>query len=159
MKAFDINNLFAIHGKTGLYLHISRTRSNSNVFARLVNPKETVVIFDKDANKLTKFSNVGVYVKDQEEPNTLESVIETLYAMADSGKPIPEHLGLIGAAGWDCSWDTITDFMNEALPNFDEVRFKPYHMDKILKWYHEIVSALKLIDVEEIEIIDPKNPE
>jgi len=151
MKAFDIKDLFAINGKPGLYLYFGRLRSKANVFVRLINQEEKVIVFDKDASKLTKFSNVGVYVKDQEEPNTLESVIETLYAMEDGGKSIPQHLGLIGAG-----WDTITDFMNEVVPNHDDTRFKQYHMDKILKWYHEIVVALKLIDVEEIEIIDPE---
>jgi len=146
MESFEIKDLCAVHGIQGVYRLKKRLR-NGIALSRLINPEQMVVVFAKDQKKITQFNNVGVYVKDQEEPNTLESVIETLYTMTDSGTDIPENLAHLGSdRACADTWPTVEDFMEEVLPNYDRDRFKPYHMDKILKWYKEIIEALDMLD-------------
>lgn len=152
MEPFEIKDLFAINGRPGLFRYKGKLRNGNNLFARLINENEKVLLTAKDNGKIQHFANIGVYITDQEDPITLESVLETLYAMADDGTEIPANLALVGDR-----WDTIEDFMSEVIPNYDATKFKPHHMDKILKWYHEFVKGLDLMDAamdaeDEIEI-------
>lgn len=146
MESFEIKDLCSIHGKQGVFRFKKQLR-NGIAFSRLIDPEQTVVVFDKDRKKISVFNNIGVYIKDQKDPNTLESVIETLYAMEDAGTVIPENLAQLEAdQACTDTWPTIADFMEEVLPNYDRDQFKPHHMDKILKWYTEITEALNLVD-------------
>ena len=141
MESFEIKELFAINGQSGLFKFKAKLRNNSIMMERLIDPKQRLLIPNKDMAKLSKIDNIGVYVTDQDDPVTLESVIETIYAMGDKGIEVPANLVVLGDR-----WATVEDFMEEVVPNHDRTKFKPYHMEKILKWYHEFVIALDMLD-------------
>lgn len=141
MESFEIKELFAISGQNGLFKFKGKLRNNSIVMERLIDPKQRLLIPNKDISKLSKIDNIGVYVTDKDEPVKLETVLENIYSMRDQGIDIPVNMTVIGDR-----WPTVADFMEEVIPNHDSTKFKPYHMEKILKWYHEFVIALDMLD-------------
>lgn len=143
MESFEIKDLFAIHGKSGLFRFKARLKNGGNLFVRLIDEKQKVIMMSKDNGKLMHFENIGVYIKDQEDPIKLESVLETLYEMSDKDIEIPSNLVTLGDR-----WETVETFMSEVIPNYDDTKFKPHHMDKILKWYHEFVTGLDMLDAD-----------
>lgn len=141
MREFEIKELFTINGQGGLFRFKANLRNNAVMLERLTDPTQRVVLQNKDMCKLSKIDNIGVYIVDQDDPLTLESVIETIYSMYDQEIEIPTNLAVLGDR-----WSSIDEFMEEVVPNHDRTKFKPYHMDKILKWFHEIVLALDMLN-------------
>lgn len=146
MRDFEIPKLYSLHGHQGVFRFKGDLRGGKFLFERLIDPVKKIIMSDRTG--ISKFKDVSIYIKGQEEPVALESVIETLYEMADRGTGIPDNLEKL-KSDQTCkdTWPTVEKFMEEVVPGYDQ-RFKPYHMDKILKWYHEIVEALALIDLE-----------
>lgn len=134
MKEFEIKNLYAIHGKPGIYRYVGTVNKSNLLFSRLIDDKQKVLT-SRNAG-IVHFANVVVYTHDGQMP--LEQVFERLYELKESGN-IPED------------FDNLTDdarasFMELAVPKFDGGQFKAYHMTKILKWFSEISVALDMLN-------------
>lgn len=142
MESFEIKDLYSLQGKPGLYLFKGAVKGG-HVFTRLTEPGKTIVFREN----VTKISDVGVYVgTDKEETVLLETVFERMYELTDKGIIIPDSLIHINDR-----WNDVSDFMEEIVPNYNKTEFKPYHMEKILKWYSEMVKALDMLTTEVVD--------
>jgi hypothetical protein len=137
MEPFEIKDLYALNGQPGLYRFVGQAKSGY-VFSRLTDPGKIVL----QESGISRLNDVRIYTAAGEV--TVESVIDRMYEIADSGVHMPSNLSSIDNG----RWDSINDFMEEMVPRYDREQFKPYHMEKLIKWYHEVAAAVNMLDVE-----------
>lgn len=135
IEEFEIKDLCDVKGKPGLYLVKGRTNAGV-VMRRLTDPKRTVLV----KSGIMPFKDVVIY-RSADDPVSLESVLERMYELQEDGVEFPKNL-----AHLTDRWDGSHDLMEEVVPGYDPERFKPGHMDKILKWFTELCLALEMMD-------------
>jgi hypothetical protein len=142
MESFEIKELYTLHGKPGLYKFVGQAKAGY-LFSRLTEPGK-VVLQDTGIGRL---NDIRIYTTEGEV--SVESVIDRMYEIADGGIKIPDNLAVLSDR-----WESVSDFMQEMVPSYDSEQFKPYHMEKVLKWYHEISKALDMLDTDVLDEIE-----
>lgn len=134
MEPFEIKNLFAITGHPGLWrMRRYIEKSFMGNFANLLDDFKTVTV---KLDKVSKLDNIEVYTDGGKKK--LEDVIGYIMEVAEK-EPLPEDFSAL-------SDSDRTLWMTKLVPGYDVSAFKPYHMDKILKWYKDIMAAIAILN-------------
>ncbi len=135
MEPFEIKNLITIKGKSGLWVFkggTSMCRAQS-----LLNEKQVIMAKAVDVAAIEDYK---IFLIGGE--RSLESVIDNLITMEDSKEITREELDSFE----NISSEEKPKMMERIVPNYDETKFKHYHLVKIIKWYKEIMKALDILN-------------
>jgi hypothetical protein len=132
MEPFEIKNLFTINGNPGLwrlrrYMPKQRMANLSN----LLDDFKTTTVHE---DKIIKIDNWTIHLRDGSQ-RKLEDVFDYIMGIKE---PLPEDFSKLSA-------DDKKLWMEKLVPNYD-VAFKSYHLERILKWYKDIMAAIAILN-------------
>jgi len=149
MEPFQVKDLYSITGNPGLWRvrrYVEKSRMGN--FANLVDEFKTVTV---SIDKVAKIDNIIIYTTDTNGvggQKKLEDVFGDIMTFEEKEK-LPDNFSALSDVDKHL-------WMDKLVPGHDNSRFKPYHMDKIMKWYKELRAAIKILN-EGIEDIDELN--
>jgi len=127
----DLDVMFRVKGHQGLFIPASFTRKkgkNAGIInmKRFMNEKESHVVH---VNKLQGLEGF-IIIRLKDDPITLGEALDNLQEYCDNKTTTDKRImGRVAAMEIIC-------------PGHDPDEFKPYHAEKIIKWYDEIVTAI-----------------
>jgi len=116
--------IIAVSGRPGLYRIVGQ--SKSGILAEHITDKKKVLA---PPFRVTALKDISVFTETDEVP--LREVM-TRMARTAAARPIPDK---------KASKEELTEFFREVLPDYDEERFYPSHMRKIIGWYRLLEPA------------------
>jgi len=117
--------IIAVSGKPGLYRIVGHTKSG--VFAEHLTEKKKIVA---PLIHISSMPDIAVFTQDDE--IRLPEVFEKIHQADKEGKTVP---------GKKSSKNELTAFFKDIIPDYDEDKFYPSHMRKILGWYEVLKEA------------------
>lgn len=128
----NLQQIFSITGEQGLFRYVSQAR-NGMIAESMLTGKRSV--FGPHA-KVSSLSDISIYTEDGETP------------LKDVLLKMKEVLGEDNAPDSKSDARTLKDFFAKVLPGYDEDRFYPSHMKKVVAWYNVLKQHASL-DFEE----------
>ena len=116
-----LSEIASISGKPGLFLFINSSRVPYTV--EELETGHRMPVFGRE--KMSLLSNISMYTTEGEKP--LAEVMQGMYETF--GEEIPDAKSVSESA------ETLKDFMDKALPNWDQERIHQSDIKKLAKWY------------------------
>ena len=116
-----LSEIVSISGKPGLFLFINSSRVPYTV--EELETGRRMPVFGRE--KMSLLSNISMYTTEGEKP--LAEVMQGMYETF--GEEIPDAKSVSESA------ETLKDFMDKALPNWDKERIHQSDIKKLAKWY------------------------
>lgn len=116
-----LSEIVSISGKPGLFLFINGSRVPYTV--EELETGRRMPVFGRE--KMSLLSNISMYTTEGEKP--LAEVMQGIYETF--GEEIPDAKSVSGSA------ESLKDFMDKALPNWDKERIHQSDIKKLAKWY------------------------
>lgn len=116
-----LSEIVSISGKPGLFLFINSSRVPYTV--EELETGRRMPVFGRE--KMSLLSNISMYTTEGEKP--LAEVMQGMYEAF--GEEIPDAKSVSENA------ETLKDFMDKALPNWDQERIHQSDIKKLAKWY------------------------
>lgn len=137
MEPFEIKDLLTVRGKPGLWRLVTLLKGRMARIKNLLDEKNCATV---KASEVVAINSYTIFLKDGE--ISLEKAIDNILEMEEKGLVTREEIS---------SYDKLSDYakedmMKKLVPNYDENKFKHYHLSKLTKWYIEIVKALDLLN-------------
>lgn len=116
-----LSEIVSISGKPGLFLFINSSRVPYTV--EELETGRRMPVFGRE--KMSLLSNISMYTTEGEKP-----LVEVMQGMYETfGEEIPDAKSVSESA------ETLKDFMDKALPNWDQERIHQSDIKKLAKWY------------------------
>lgn len=116
-----LSEIVSISGKPGLFLFINSSRVPYTV--EELETGRRMPVFGRE--KMSLLSNISMYTTEGE-----KSLAEVMQGMYETfGEEIPDAKSVSESA------ETLKDFMDKALPNWDQERIHQSDIKKLAKWY------------------------
>lgn len=128
MSKTNLQKILSIAGQPGLFKFVAQANSGVVVESLSTGKRN---MYGMNA-RLTSLSDISIYTADEELPllKVLESMRETLgESDAPNSKSKP---------------DSLKEFFNTVIPEYDRDRFYVSHMKKIVEWYNELKKHASL---------------
>ncbi|MDD7468246.1 MAG: DUF5606 domain-containing protein [Porphyromonas sp.] len=136
-----LSEIVSISGKPGLFLFINSSRVPYTV--EELETGRRMPVFGRE--KMSLLSNISMYTTEGEKP--LAEVMQGMYETF--GEEIPDAKSVSESA------ETLKDFMDKALPNWDQERIHQSDIKKLAKWYQILrqkgMDSFQLAEKEEKE--------
>ena len=116
-----LSEIVSISGKPGLFLFINSSRVPYTV--EELETGRRMPVFGRE--KMSLLSNISMYTTEGEKP--LAEVMQGMYETF--GEEIPDAKSVSESA------ESLRDFMDKALPNWDQERIHQSDIKKLAKWY------------------------
>lgn len=116
----DLQQILSITGEPGLFRYVSQAR-NGMIAESFITGRRTV--FGPHA-KVSSLSDISIYTEDGETP-LKEVLLKMKEMLGDENAPDPKS-----------GSEDLKAFFGKALPGYDEDRFYPSHMRKVVSWYN-----------------------
>lgn len=116
-----LSEIVSISGKPGLFLFINSSRVPYTV--EELETGRRMPVFGRE--KMSLLSNISMYTTEGEKP--LAEVMQGMYETF--GEEIPDAKSVSESA------ESLKDFMDKALPNWDKERIHHSDIKKLAKWY------------------------
>lgn len=116
-----LSEIVSISGKPGLFLFINSSRVPYTV--EELETGRRMPVFGRE--KMSLLSNISMYTTEGEKP--LADVMQGMYETF--GEEIPDAKSVSESA------ESLKDFMDKALPNWDQERIHQSDIKKLAKWY------------------------
>lgn len=116
-----LSEIVSISGKPGLFLFINSSRVPYTV--EELETGRRMPVFGRE--KMSLLSNISMYTTEGEKP--LAEVMQGMYETF--GEEIPDAKSVSESA------ETLKDFMDKALPYWDQERIHQSDIKKLAKWY------------------------
>ena len=116
-----LSEIVSISGKPGLFLFINSSRVPYTV--EELETGRRMPVFGRE--KMSLLSNISMYTTEGEKP--LAEVMQGMYETF--GEEIPDAKSVSESA------ESLKDFMDKALPNWDQERIHQSDIKKLAKWY------------------------
>lgn len=116
-----LSEIVSISGKPGLFLFINSSRVPYTV--EELETGRRMPVFGQE--KMSLLSNISMYTTEGEKP--LAEVMQGMYETF--GEEIPDAKSVSESA------ETLKNFMDKALPNWDQERIHQSDIKKLAKWY------------------------
>lgn len=116
-----LSEIVSISGKPGLFLFINSSRVPYTV--EELETGRRMPVFGRE--KMSLLSNISMYTTEGEKP--LAEVMQGMYETF--GEEIPDAKSVSESA------ESLRDFMDKALPNWDKERIHQSDIKKLAKWY------------------------
>lgn len=116
-----LSEIVSISGKPGLFLFINSSRVPYTV--EELETGRRMPVFGRE--KMSLLSNISMYTTEGEKP--LAEVMQGMYETF--GEEIPDAKSVSESA------ESLKDFMDKALPNWDKERIHQSDIKKLAKWY------------------------
>ena len=124
----DLQQILSVTGEQGLFRYVSQAR-NGMIAESIVNGRRTV--FGPHA-KVSSLSDISIYTEDGETP------------LKDVLLKMKEILGEDSAPDAKSDSKVLKEFFDRALPGYDQDRFYPSHMKKVVTWYNQLKQYASL---------------
>lgn len=128
----DLSDIIAVSGKPGLYRVVSQSRA-SLIVESLEDGKRLPV---HSIQKVSALADISIYTLQGDKP--LSEVYQEFYKFTEGDKA-PHH---------NSSEEDLREFMDRALPQYDEDRVYQSDLKKLFKWYN-LLHDKDMIDLEE----------
>lgn len=128
----DLQQILSITGEQGLFRYVSQAR-NGMIAESMLTGKRSV--FGPHA-KVSSLSDISIYTEDGDTP------------LKDVLLKMKEALGEDNAPDAKADAKTLKEFFAKVLPGYDEDRFYPSHMKKVVSWYN-VLKQYAFLDFEE----------
>lgn len=130
----NLQQILSITGEPGLFRYVSQARNGMIAESFLTGRRS---VFGPHA-KVSSLSDISIYTEDGETP--LRDVLVSMKnILGDGNAPDPKSDSKI-----------LKEFFAKALPGYDEDRFYPSHMKKVVAWYN-LLKQYASLDFEEPE--------
>ena len=116
-----LSEIVSISGKPGLFLFINSSRVPYTV--EELETGRRMPVFGRE--KMSLLSNISMYTTEGEKP--LAEVMQGMYETL--GEEIPDAKSVSESA------ESLKDFMDKALPSWDQERIHQSDIKKLAKWY------------------------
>lgn len=130
----DLQKVLFISGEQGLFLFISQAR-NGIVAESLQTKKRS--LFRENA-KVSSLSDISIYTQEAE-INMRDVLLKMKEVLGEDNAPDPKS-----------DAKTLEKFFRTVIPDYDEDRFYPSHMKKVIIWYN-VLKQYASLDFEEIK--------
>jgi hypothetical protein len=128
----DLSKILSVSGKSGLFQYLAQARGG--VIAEALADKKRCMIDIK--SRITTLADISIFADSGE--IKLKEVFQSLDKIY-KGKPGPEKL----------PDNDLKALFAKAVPDYDQNRFYPSHMKKVLDWYNQLAKYASLDFVEE----------
>ncbi len=128
----DLTGIISISGKPGLYKVVAQGKNNI-IVESLVDEKKSPAY---STDRISALEDISIYTYEEDIP--LKEVFESIFKKEDGGSA-PSHKE---------SLNTLKDYLEEVLPNYDQDRVYPSDIKKLFQWYNLCVNA-GLLKLEE----------
>ncbi|MBO4843343.1 MAG: DUF5606 domain-containing protein [Bacteroidales bacterium] len=128
----DLSKILSVSGKSGLFQYLAQARNG--VIAEALADKKRCMIDIK--SRITTLADISIFADSGE--IKLKEVFQSLDKIY-KGKPGPEKL----------PDNDLKALFAKAVPDYDQNRFYPSHMKKVLDWYNQLAKYASLDFVEE----------
>ncbi len=131
----DLSGIISISGRPGLYKVIAQGK-NSIIVESLVDKKRFPAY---SSDRISALEDISIYTIEDDKP--LTEILAEFYEKQE-GKEGPSHKDDIA---------TLTEYLMEILPNYDDERIYPSDIKKLFQWYNLLHKAGCLEPSEEEE--------
>lgn len=121
----DLSGVISISGKPGLYKVVAQSKNNI-IVESLKDGKRTPAY---STDRISALEDISIYTYEDDIP--LKEVYIQIFKKED-GKKAPSHKE---------SLNTLTSYLLEVLPNYDEDRVYPSDIKKLFQWYNLLHDA------------------
>lgn len=128
----DLQKILSITGEPGLFTYVSQARNGMIAESMLTGRRS---VFGPHA-KVSSLSDISIYTEDGETP------------LKDVLLKMKEILGDSDAPDSKSDSKVLKEFFGKALPGYDEDRFYPSHMKKVVSWYN-VLKKYASLDFED----------
>lgn len=128
MSKTNLQKILSIAGQPGLFKFVAQANSGVVVESLSTGKRN---MYGMNA-RLTSLSDISIYTADEELP--LLKVFESMR----------ETLGESDAPDSKSKPDSLKEFFNTVIPEYDRDRFYVSHMKKIVEWYNELKKNASL---------------
>lgn len=128
MSKTNLQKILSIAGQPGLFKFVAQANSGVVVESLSTGKRN---MYGMNA-RLTSLSDISIYTADEELP--LLKVFESMR----------ETLGESDAPDSKSKPDSLKEFFNTVIPEYDRDRFYVSHMKKIVEWYNELKKHASL---------------
>jgi len=139
----DLSGVISISGKPGLYKVVAQSKNNIIVESLKEGKRSPAYSTDR----ISALEDISIYTYEDDIP--LKDVFTEIFKKED-GKKAPSHKE---------SLNTLTSYLLEVLPNYDEDRVYPSDIKKLFQWYNLLHDAgLVSVGEEEKEKEEKETP-
>lgn len=128
----DTSKIITVAGKSGLYKLISQTR-NGFIIECLAQSRRFPI---SSKNKVSLLENISIYTTDEKEVSLME-VLKKIKRKEKTGPSLNAKE----------SYEKLSAYFKEILPNYDKARLYESDLRKIFRWYN-ILQSVKSTSVE-----------
>ena len=128
----DLSKILSVSGKSGLFQYLAQARNG--VIAEALSDKKRVMLDIK--SRITTLEDISIFADSGE--LKLKEVFRSLGKIYKE-KPGPDKL----------PENELKALFAKAVPDYDQNRFYPSHMKKVLDWYNQLARYASLDFVEE----------
>ena len=128
----DLSKILSVSGKSGLFQYLAQARNG--VIAEALSDKKRVMLDIK--SRITTLEDISIFADSGE--LKLKEVFRSLGKIYKE-KPGPDKL----------PENELKALFAKAVPDYDQNRFYPSHMKKVLDWYNQLALYASLDFVEE----------
>jgi hypothetical protein len=141
----DLTGIIAISGKPGLFKVVAQGK-NSIIVESLIE-KKRIPAYATD--RISALEDISIYTYEEDQP--LKDVFERIYAKENGGLCISHKE----------SNDTLTNYLIEILPNFDQERVYASDIKKLFQWYNLLhqTGNLKVEEAAPEEVTEKETEE
>lgn len=141
----DLTGIIAISGKPGLFKVVAQGK-NSIIVESLIE-KKRIPAYATD--RISALEDISIYTYEEDQP--LKDVFERIYAKENGGLCISHKE----------SNDTLTNYLIEILPNFDQERVYASDIKKLFQWYNLLhqTGNLKIEEAAPEEVTEKETEE
>ena len=128
----DLSKILSVSGKSGLFQYLAQARNG--VIAEALSDKKRIMLDIK--SRITTLADISIFA-DSGELKLKEVFLSLGKIYKDQPGPdkLPEN--------------ELKALFAKAVPDYDQNRFYPSHMKKVLDWYNQLVRYASLDFVEE----------
>ena len=128
----DLSKILSVSGKSGLFQYLAQARNG--VIAEALSDKKRIMLDIK--SRITTLADISIFA-DSGELKLKEVFLSLGKIYKDQPGPdkLPEN--------------ELNALFAKAVPDYDQNRFYPSHMKKVLDWYNQLARYASLVFVEE----------
>jgi hypothetical protein len=121
----NLSGIISISGKPGLYKVVAQGKNNI-IVESLVDKKRSPAY---STDRISSLDDISIYTTEEDAP--LKGILEAIYKK-ENGNNCPSHKDDLLS---------LTTYLKEILPNYDEERVYPSDIKKIFQWYNLLLSS------------------
>jgi hypothetical protein len=138
----DLKEIMSVSGQSGLFRFISQGRNGIIVESFTDNKRS----FVNTSQKVSSLGDIAIFTENDEVP--LKDVLKKIHEL-QPGIPAPDHKS---------SPDSLREFMDKVLPDYDRARVYISDIKKLVSWYNTLLDH-KLLNFEEETVATEPAPE